>query len=175
MNCAILFICKVLYTKLIKNLQILLGSVLTLPVNLFFGDGLSFATRGSFYFYTDNYSDAVCITWRIFLQWFEGIQLMLCILIVYYIVDFTIFDRLGTVQWTLVAMNVDRLMALKWPFWARAHITPRVIGLLEIAIILFTFGIALFSINLYGVLLTSSNLVGKSCTGFSKGNLQCWE
>lgn len=72
-------------------------------------------------------------------------------------------------QWTLVAMNIDRLVAITWPFWARAHITQRVNLLVLLVIVLFTFANGLIVIIYYDVVPTTNNLVGKLCTGYNKG------
>ena len=78
--------------------------------------------------------------------------------------------HIGVVQWTLLAMNADRLVALSWPFWARAHVTRRATILVILIILLFTFALALFAINIYGVLPTANNLIGITCIGYSKGS-----
>lgn len=78
--------------------------------------------------------------------------------------------RLGVVQWTLVAMNIDRLVAISWPFLARSHVTQRVTLLVLLIIVLFTFANGFFGISFYGVVRTTNNLIGKSCTGYNKGS-----
>lgn len=67
-------------------------------------------------------------------------------------------------------MNIDRLVAISWPFWARSHVTQRVTLFALLIIVLFTFANGFFGISFYGVVRTTNNLIGKSCTGYNKGS-----
>lgn len=66
-------------------------------------------------------------------------------------------------------MNVDRLLALIWPFWARVYVTQRVTLFILSIIVLLAFMNGFFAINFYGVVPTTNNIIGKSCTGYNKG------
>ena len=72
-----------------------------------------YMTNGALYFYVDQISTNWCIVWRMFIHISEGM--------------------LG---WTLVLFNVERLVALQWPFFMRSFVTPRRV-LLELCVLFF--------------------------------------
>ena len=147
------------------------GAIYTLPFDFFIGDGLSYASQGALKLYVDNFSEAVCIVQRALNAWSEGkymeIRLNTDVNDVNFILE---HYRVGLVQWTLLAMNTDRLVFIMWPFWARKHLTTHATLVVLFIILICTFGVSFFAINIYGVLPTKNNFIGKSCVGSSKGN-----
>ena len=83
-------------------------------------------TNGGLYFYVDQISTNWCRGWRVLLHCSEGM--------------------LG---WTLVLFNVERLVALQWPFFARSFVTPRRVLVELCAIALFCFLLAFLAIPAY--------------------------
>lgn len=159
----------------------------SLPFDLFMGDGLSFASRGALNLFIDTLSDAMCIARRIHhavtggYLWLPMMMIddiypsnfsctkYMCIFLILNICGLIYW--LGVVQWTLVAMNIDCVVAITWPFWARTHATQRVTIFVLMVIVLCMFANSFLTVVYYGVVSTTNNLIGKLCTGFYKGNI----
>ena len=164
--------CTSIYFSLYKLLILIpVGAIYTLPFDFFIGDGLSYASQGVLMLYVDNFSEAVCIVQRVLNTWSDGeymeIQSNTDVNNVNFILE---LSWVGMVQWILLTMNADRLVFIMWPFWARKHLTTHATLVVLFIILICTFGVSFFAINIYGVLPTTNNLIGKSCMGYSKGN-----
>ena len=95
------------------------------------GDGLYTITNGVFYFYVDQLSNDWCHAWRVLFHLSEGM--------------------LG---WSLVLINVERLVALQWPFFARGFVTPRRVLSALCALFLLCLLLALLAIQAYQIVPT---------------------
>lgn len=95
------------------------------------GDGVYTITNGAAYYYLDQLSLDWCHAWRVFFHCSEGM-----------------------LSWSLVLFNVERLVALHWPFFVRRFVTPG--GVLAALWVLF-FGcvlVALLAIPAYQIVPT---------------------
>ena len=69
----------------------------------------------------------------------------------------------GIVSIALLALNVDRLCALTWPFWARQHLTERNTRYILVGILVYVVPLNLTSLLYYSTANTTSNFAGSTC------------
>lgn len=92
--------------------------------NLFAGDGLYYVTNGTFFFYVDLITNDWCHFWRVLFHFSDGFLF-----------------------WSINLFNMERLIALQWPFFARRFITTK-----RVAVVLFVFCVLSLLLSLLAII-----------------------
>ena len=100
------------------------------------GDGLFVMTNGQTYVYLDQFSDVWCKFWRYVFMAGEGF-----------------------VNWTLIALNAERIFALNFPFVARQFVTVTRVRIELLCLLLVILVVSLVNLDVYKI--TSANAVNK--------------
>lgn len=100
------------------------------------GDGLFVMTNGQKYVYLDQFSDVWCKFWRYLFMAGEGF-----------------------VNWTLIALNAERIFVINFPFVARRFVTVARVRFELCCLLLVILGVSLVNLDVYK--MTAANAVNK--------------
>lgn len=92
------------------------------------GDGLFVITNGQAFFYLDQVSDVTCKSLRYMFMSAEGYS-----------------------NWTLIALNVERIFVLKFPFVARRVVTPSRVRIALLCLLLVVLVISIGNIDVHKI------------------------
>ena len=117
---------------------------------IFLGDGLYSATNGHVFIYLDQLSDLACKSWRFFFFYSESFNL-----------------------WILVMLNLERILVLSIPFFARKNLTERNAVQVIVLVLFCCFLLSILSFFTFKITPTKANKIGYTCQGATDSEF--WE